>query len=136
MDKFPEAFRRFKEKVDVDNIESWKQLQLAFGSWAGGKWRPTWKQTDALYIQAKRLGIPAHGYRTREEKVHRIFGQSTLETKVVIAQQRFSSNYVSHHEWLNKNARTTAYQRRVLNYIRKHPNASLAEARGHRAKRS
>jgi hypothetical protein len=136
MDKFPEAFRRFEQKVDTDNIETWKQLQLVFGSWAGGKWKPTCKQTDALYIQAKRLGIPTHGYRTREEEVHRIFGQSAEETRVTIAQRRFSSNYVSHHEWLNKNAGTTAYQRRVINYLRNHPNASLAEARGHKTKRS
>jgi hypothetical protein len=139
MDKFPEAFRRFEQKVNTDNIETWKQLQLVFGSWAGGKWRPTCKQIDALHIQAKRLGIPTHGYRTREEEVHRIFGQSSLETRVAIAQQReqrFSNIYVNHHEWLNKNTQTTPYQRRIIHFIRNHPNASLAEARGHKIKRS
>src|SRR5450759_1658024 len=113
MDKSPEAFRRFESKVDTKHIETWKQFHLVFASWGGSKWRPTWKQTDALHIQAKRLGIPIQGYRTREEEVHRIFGQSAKETNVAIAQQReqrFSSNYSNHHEWLNKNARTTAYQ--------------------------
>jgi hypothetical protein len=34
------------------------------------------------------LGIPTHGYRTREVEVKRIFGQSAKETRVTIAQQR------------------------------------------------
>jgi hypothetical protein len=137
MDKFPEAFRRFENKVNVDDIETFPQLKLAIGSWGGRNWGPTRRQMDALYIEAKRLGIPTHGYRTREEEVHRIFGQSSLETRVAIAQQReqrFSSNYVNHHEWLNKNTRITPYQKRIINYIRSHPNASLAEARGHRTR--
>jgi hypothetical protein len=135
MDKFPEAFRRFEQKVDTGNIETWKQMQLSFGSWKNGTRGLTWRQTDALYIEAKRLGIPAHGYRTREEEVHRIFGQSIKETNVAIAQQKFSSKYVSHHEWLNNNARSTAYQRRVINYLRNHPDTNLAEARGHRSRK-
>jgi len=56
-DKFPEAFNRFKEDVNVRNIKTWKQLQLAFGSWAGKKWVPTGKQLDGLAIQARKLGI-------------------------------------------------------------------------------
>jgi hypothetical protein len=120
MDKFPEAFKRFKEKVNVDKIE-------------------TWKQTDALQIQAKRLGIPTEGYRTREEEVQKIFVQSAKETRVATAQQRekrFSIGYLDFQQWLSNTTRTTAYQRRVINYIKNHPNASLAEARGHKTKRS
>jgi hypothetical protein len=138
-DKFPEAFKRLEQKVNIDNIETFQQLNLVVGSWAGRKWVPTRLQMDALHREAKRLGIPTHGYRTREEEVHRIFGQSARETRVAIAQQkerRFSMNYVNHHEWLNNNTKTTPYQRRIINYLRNHPNASLAEARGHRAKKS
>jgi hypothetical protein len=139
LDKFPEAFKRFEEKVNTNKIETFKQLKLAFGSWAGRKWVPTWRQADALEREARKLGIQTQGYRTRVQEVHRLFGQSAKETSVAIAHQRekrFSINYVNHHEWLNKNTRTTAYQRRVINYIRNHPNASLAEARGHKIKRS
>jgi hypothetical protein len=131
MDKFPEAFRRFEQKVDTGNIETWKQMQLVFGSWAGRKWRPTWRQTDALYLEAKRLGIPAHGYRTREKEIHRIFGkQSRIEQQGSI----FSSNYANFQVWQMRTKRTTAYERRVINYLRNHPNAKLREARGHRKK--
>jgi hypothetical protein len=58
MDRFPEAFKRFRRVVDVDRIESFKQLTLAFGSWAGHKWMPTYKQLDALKVEARKIGIP------------------------------------------------------------------------------
>ena len=139
MDKFPEAFKRFEEKVNTNNIESWKQLKLAFGSWAGRRQAPTWRQLGALEKQARKLGIPTHGYLTREAEVQRIFTQSAKETRVAIAQhreKRFSTSYLDFQQWLNNTTRTTAYQRRVINYIKNHPNAKLAEARGHRVKRS
>ena len=37
MDRFPEAFRRFEEDVNTEEIHSFQQLRLAFGSWAGRK---------------------------------------------------------------------------------------------------
>jgi hypothetical protein len=40
-DRFPEAFRRFEEDVDVSKFVSFRQLELAFGNWAGRKWIPT-----------------------------------------------------------------------------------------------
>lgn len=57
MDRFPEAFRRFEEVVDVDRIKSFRQLTLAFSLWAGEKWKDTWKQREALRVEAERLGI-------------------------------------------------------------------------------
>ncbi len=135
MDKFPEAFKRFEEKVNTDNIETFRQLKLAFSSWGGRSGLLTLRQTDALEREARKLGIPTQGYRTREQEVQRIF---TQKARVAVAQQkerRFSINYVNHHEWLNKNTRTTPYQRRIINYLRNHPNASLTEARGHKDKK-
>ena len=44
MDRFPEAFNRFEEVVDVRRIESFRQLRLAFASWAGWKWHDTYMQ--------------------------------------------------------------------------------------------
>lgn len=58
MDKFPEAFRRFEQVVDVSKIGTYRQLESTFGSWAGHKWGPTRRQSQALSIQAKRLDIP------------------------------------------------------------------------------
>ena len=141
-DKFPEAFRRFKEDVNIKKIKDWKQLELAFSSWGGKKWIPTGKQLDGLAKEARKLGIETEEYRTREENIRRIF-QTAREKKVAIEQQKevqiekgFSRSYFSFNVWMEKTNRTTAYQRRVINYIRTHPNATLEEARGHRTKRS
>jgi hypothetical protein len=70
--------------------------------------------------------------KEREKEIHRIFGrQSRIEQQGSI----FSSNYVSFQVWQERTKRTTAYERRIINYLRNHPNATLREARGHRAKR-
>ncbi|GEM_PF-1916759 len=58
MDRFPEAFRRFEEVVDVDRIKSFIQLKLTYASWAGRKWLNTYRQNEALKVEARRLGIP------------------------------------------------------------------------------
>ena len=58
MDRFPEAFSRFEEVVDVNRIKSFRQLMLAFASWAGWKWRGTYMQKRALAVEARKLGIP------------------------------------------------------------------------------
>jgi len=58
MDKFPEAFSRFEEVVDVNRIDSFMQLRLAFASWAGLKWRSTYMQNRALAVEARKRGIP------------------------------------------------------------------------------
>jgi hypothetical protein len=80
-DKFPEAFKRFERQISLKNIEAFRQLTLAFGTWAGRKWVPTYRQMDALTVQAKELGIPTKGYRSREEQVLGIF-QTARETRV------------------------------------------------------
>lgn len=136
-DKFPEAFNRFCKVVNVKKIKDWKQLRLAFGSWAGRKWLPTGKQLDGLAIQARRLGIPTK-HLTREEQINRVFWKATIfqqQQKEVRREKRFSNSYVNFQIWLEKSTRTTRYQQRVINYIRTHPNATLAEARGHRNKK-
>lgn len=137
-DKFPEAFARFTHVVSVRNIKTWKQLQLAFGSWAGKKWRPTRKQLDGLAIQARKLGIETRRYRTREEQIRAIFKPrpTIQQQKEVQREKGFSKSYSSFNVWMEKTTRTTAYQRRIINYIITHPNATLAEARGHKTKKS
>ena len=72
MDKFPEAFRRFEQVVDVDRIRSFRQLESAFDSWAGSKWEPTRRQLLALSYEARRLGIPLRiARRPTQQKVTR-----------------------------------------------------------------
>jgi hypothetical protein len=58
LDKFPGAFKRFEQVVDVSKIETFRQLKLAFQSWAGKKWLDTPRQVEALRVEAVKLGIP------------------------------------------------------------------------------
>ena len=58
MDKFPEAFKRFEQVVDTRRIDSFSQLRLEFGLWAGRRWKDTSKQRYALAREAQEQGIP------------------------------------------------------------------------------
>jgi hypothetical protein len=136
MDKFPEAFRRFEEKVNCNRIESFRQLNLAFGSWAGRRWKNTAKQERALQREARRIGIPVTGYSTVKREIYYVPKPVFAEKTASIGQSGFSKGYSSYELWLAKSARTSAYQQRVTNYLRMHPTATLAEARGHKTKRS
>ena len=53
MDKFPEAFRRFENDVDIGRLESYRQLTLSFRWWAGQRWKGTTRQWSALNSEAK-----------------------------------------------------------------------------------
>lgn len=100
IDRFPEAFERFKHSVNVDRIETFQQLVLSFSGWAGQKWKGTDGQYDALQ-------------REWDEETG------------------FSRRYTSFQQWQTQTLRSTAYQRRISNYMWNHPDATLAEARGH-----
>jgi hypothetical protein len=58
LDKFPEAFERFEDDVDVDRFGSYMELTYAFRLWAGEKWHGSRKQWEALNGEAERLGFP------------------------------------------------------------------------------
>lgn len=141
MDKFPEAFERFEKDVNVNKIESFKQLELEFESWSGKKWKGTSKQVRALEREARRLGIPLTGVRkvskalTSKEQQRLVLTQIEQEEQAEWRKVKFSSNYSNFQQWQSKTARTTAYQRRIANYMQKHPNANLQQARGHAKKR-
>jgi len=47
-DKFPEAFDRFEEEVDIDDTDSFDELLTQFEMWAGQKWKATPRQLQAL----------------------------------------------------------------------------------------
>jgi hypothetical protein len=57
VDRFPEAFERFEEDVDIESLKSYSELIAAFRLWAGERWKGTAKQWSALNIEAKRLGF-------------------------------------------------------------------------------
>ena len=57
MDKFPEAFERFENDVDVGRFRSYFELALAFQSWAGRNWKGSAKQWEAFDREAENLGF-------------------------------------------------------------------------------
>jgi hypothetical protein len=138
MDKFPEAFRRFEETVDVDRIESFNELRAEFAMWAGRNWKNTASQNKALATEALRRGIPiAEGVKRHipaKEGFTRWLRRAE-QAQREWAKQKFSVKYVTYHSWREQKARTTAYVRRIENYILNHPHATLAEARGHGRRR-
>jgi predicted solute-binding protein len=67
MDRFPEAFKRFEEVVDTSKIKSFRQLKLAFATWAGRKWKESPLQLQALRVQAERLRLVGAIEVSREE---------------------------------------------------------------------
>jgi hypothetical protein len=106
LDKFPEAFRRFKRDVNIDNVDSWKQLKSEFEEWAGSRWKDTSAQLSALGVEARKEGI---GTR---------FG--------------FSRKYSTFQNWSTCRVEKTPYRSRIEKYMKSHPYATLGEARGHR----
>jgi hypothetical protein len=57
MDKFPEAFSRFEEVVNIDEMGNIYQLQSAFSQWAGHRWKGSSKQKYALAREAEKHDI-------------------------------------------------------------------------------
>ena len=56
-DRFPEAFSRFEQDVDVEQFDDYRQLAYAFSHWAGKRWRDTYLQNRALKREGKKLGF-------------------------------------------------------------------------------
>ncbi|MGD0451900.1 MAG: hypothetical protein ABSA79_12715 [Candidatus Bathyarchaeia archaeon] len=117
-------------------LASFNQLTLVFSSWAGSKWRDTNRQNDALAVQARRLGIQTEDYYRREQRKWDERRQWDEAIYSEAQETGFSTKYSSFQQWQSETARTTAYERRISNYMQNHPTATLSEARGHRAKRS
>ena len=57
MDKFPEAFERFEEEVDIEDIEGMTELKLVFSEWLGRGWKNTARQNEALRNEGMKAGI-------------------------------------------------------------------------------
>jgi|GEM_PF-1859213 len=61
MDKFPEAFRRFEQQVNLRGLnkrsDGFSQLELMIKQWSPNKWIPTRKQLNALAVEADKRGF-------------------------------------------------------------------------------
>lgn len=57
VDRFPEAFERFEQRIDISRFDSYKQLLYAFGWWAGKRWVDSYEQNLALRREARSRGF-------------------------------------------------------------------------------
>ena len=56
-DRFPEAFERFENDVDIGQFTSYHQLTMTFRHWAGERWKGTYRQWNALNREAENVGF-------------------------------------------------------------------------------
>jgi hypothetical protein len=71
-DKFPEAYKRFEQVIDLRSFESYRQLAYAFSHWAGKRWVDSYAQNRALKREAQRIGIIGEipAYHKRQFQYH------------------------------------------------------------------
>jgi hypothetical protein len=85
VDRFPEAFARFEQVVDVYRFESYRQLAYAFTHWAGRRWVDSYKQNLALKREAEKRGfrdarIPKY-FRKRRVPAERTWRRETVTVR-------------------------------------------------------
>jgi hypothetical protein len=105
---FQEAFERFKEKVDTSNIHNLRQMEMAFGTYAGKHWTGSSKQRAALAYAAEEEGMFVSAEdlrREREEAPHarvHIYGLPSSFTRegkqVTVSREQASGRFVSEKE--------------------------------------
>jgi hypothetical protein len=114
LNRFPKAFGQFIRDVNVGDIATLGQLEAEFAEWAGRHWTGSYLQRTALANEARKLGI--------------------LD-RFISPRPAFSTAYGTYQSWSSSGyVRTTPYSRRIASYMRRHPHASLKEARGHSKK--
>jgi hypothetical protein len=91
LDKFPEAFKRFEQVVDVSKIKTFQQLLSAFRLWAGRKWVGSPLQVEALKEEAFKREIPQIPV-TREEYEREKAEIDRLYRRVYYCRRRFQYN--------------------------------------------
>jgi len=98
LDRFPEAFQRFEEVVDVSKIKSFKELLAAFKLWAGRKWVDSPLQLAALKEEAFKREIPQIPVdidEWRREKAE----VDSLYKRVYYARRRYDYNRLRFEGW-------------------------------------
>ena len=81
VDRFPDAFDRFEERVDVDNLQSASELISSFSLFQG--YNATSKQIDGLRNESikRRLGFDWSLPKWVKKKDYRIYYQSRFKDK-------------------------------------------------------
>jgi hypothetical protein len=100
MDRFPEAFDRFEEEVDISDTTSFDELLIQFAIWAGQKWKESPRQLQALKIEARQRGImtpsaryPSRTYSRTYSHLHRTYSQRTYSRQVITRRGRLQYVY-------------------------------------------
>ncbi len=96
-----------------------------FAEWAGHNWKDSPKQVQALYREWIPYKAKLHERRITQETFTKYLGR----------EAGFSEKYGNYQAWYIQKPRTTSYMIRIERYMAKHPNATLAEARGHGRRR-
>jgi len=113
VDKFPEAFRRFEEVVDVSKIKSFQQLLTAFSLWAGRKWKGSPLQIEALKVEAFKREIPQIPVSKEEYEAERLEIDG-LYVKVCYCRTRYLYNEAIWKALTSERFRTRGKARLVL----------------------
>ena len=92
-DRFPEAFRRFEEVVYVDKFENYQQLAYAFSSWAGKRWRDSYKQNLALKREAHRIGFEGEIPAYHRRRTQNYFQKLTWKHETVMVKGKSQIRY-------------------------------------------
>ena len=113
--------------IDIRKLRNeelgWQKLQSLAKQFFGDKWKPSYNQREALKREARHLGINVYEGRIHwRPKQREPFGRTT--------KIDFSRRYPTYSHWYEK-THSSAYKRRIANYMRSHPNATLKQARGH-----
>lgn len=59
-DRFPEAFKRYEEKVETKDMKTFDQLLTSFKIWADKKWIGSRKQVKGVAIESEKKGIQSY----------------------------------------------------------------------------
>ena len=93
VDRFPEAFRRFEQVVDVSRLESYRQLAYAFSYWAGGRWVDSYLQNFALKREAEKRGFRDARTPIYFGKQHQAFATRTWRHETVTVRGKSQYRY-------------------------------------------
>ena len=86
VDRFPEAFARFEQVVDIRRFRSYRELAYAFSHWSGKRWVDSHNQNLALKREAEKRGfkdakIPMYFGRRYQVSIARNYRQETVTVK-------------------------------------------------------
>jgi hypothetical protein len=95
VDRFPEAFERFEQVVDIYSFESYRELAYSFIHWASGRWVDSCLQNLALKREVEKRGFRVRDAKTPIyfENQHRAFATRTWRHETVTVRGKPQGRY-------------------------------------------